>query len=167
MTTSSDPGSVPDGYARVDPWVISDNTDAEIRFLSETFGARERPGSRVLNANGTIGHVEVDLDGSVIMMFDRQPGWSPTPSHLRVYTADAARTVTRAVAAGAREITRPTALAFGERVGRVRDPQGHLWWIHERYETVGQDKLAARFGDPATHAAMTYVQQSLANELST
>lgn len=158
---------VPADYARVNPWVISDDTDAEIRFLTEAFGARERRGSRVLNQDGTIGHVEVDLDGFVIMMFDRQPGWTPTPSHLRVYTEDAAGTMTRAVKAGAREVTRLTALAFGERIGRLRDAQGHLWWIHERFETVSPDELAARFADPAALEAMSYVQQSLNEELAT
>lgn len=144
---------VPAGYARVNPWVISDDTDAEIHFLTEAFGARERTGSRVLNQDGSIGHVEVDLHGFVIMMFD-QPSWTPTPSHLRVYADDAAETMARAVKAGAREVTRLTTLAFGERVGRLRDTQGHLWWIHERFEDVSPDELAARFADPAALRAM-------------
>lgn len=159
--------NVPAGYARVNPWVISDDTDAEIRFLTEAFGARERPGSRVLNQDGSIGHVEVDLHGFVIMMFDRQAGWTTTPSHLRVYADDAAETMARAVKAGAREVTRLTTLAFGERVGRLRDTQGHLWWIHERFEDVSPDELAARFADPAALRAMSYVQQSLSEELAT
>lgn len=158
---------VPAGYAPVNPWVISDDTDAEIRFLTEAFEAHERPGSRMLNGDGTIGHVEVDIDGFVIMLFDRHAGWTPTPSHLRVYTGNAASTMARAVGAGAREVTRLTTLAFGERVGRLRDPQGHLWWVHERFEDVGPDELAARFADPAALRAMSYVQQSLGEELAT
>jgi PhnB protein len=144
---------VPAGYARVNPWDISDDTDAEIHFLTEAFGAREHTGSRVLNQDGSIGHVEVDLHGFVIMMFD-QPSWTPTPSHLRVYADDAAETMARAVKAGAREVTRLTTLAFGERVGRLRDTQGHLWWIHERFEDVSPDELAARSADPAALRAM-------------
>lgn len=67
--------NVPDGYRPVDPWVISGSSDAAIAFMTEVFGASERPGSRVLNADGSVGHVEVELDGSVILMFDSQPGW--------------------------------------------------------------------------------------------
>ncbi|MFB9530395.1 VOC family protein [Nonomuraea roseola] len=47
-----------------------------------------------------------------------------TPAHLRVYVDDVAAAVERAVTAGARVVTRPTMLAFGERVARVRDVQG-------------------------------------------
>jgi hypothetical protein len=62
-------------------------------------------------------------------------------------------------------VTLPTLLAFGERVARVRDPQGHLWWVHERVEDVSSDELVSRFSDPAAQKAMAYVQGTLRNEL--
>jgi PhnB protein len=111
------------------------------------------------------GHVEVELAGSGVLMFDAQPGWPPLPAHLPVYFDDAAAAFERALAAGARGVTQVTELAFGERVGRVRDPQGHLWWIHERFETVDLDELARRFADPELLQSMEYVQRSLAAEL--
>ncbi|MEV6561493.1 VOC family protein [Nocardia sp. NPDC051756] len=157
---------VPARYARVNAWVISSDTDAEVRFLTEVFGAIETPGSRMLDPDGDIGHVEVELDDSVIMLFDAKPGWPSTPSHLRVYVAGVEGAVDRAVAAGARVITRPTLLAFGERVARVRDPQGHLWWLQERVEEVAPDELAARFAEPAALEAMGYVQASLREEMA-
>lgn len=134
--------------------------------MSRVFDGQERPGSRMFNADGRIGHGEVDLGGSVVMMFDAQPDWPPTPAHLRVYVADAQGAFDRAVAAGAREVTRVTELAFGERVARVRDAQGHLWWIHERFETVDPAELSGWFAEPSFQQAMAYVQQSLATELS-
>lgn len=48
----------------------------------------------------------------------------------------------------------------------MRDPQGHLWWIHERFEDVDVADLGARFADESAQRAMAYVQVSLANELS-
>lgn len=157
---------VPARYSRVDPWVISRDTDAEIRFLEAAFGGRETPGSRMLGADGRIGPVEVEVGEAVLMMFDAGPGWPLYPAHLRVYAADARHAHGRAIRAGAREVTRPIDLAFGERVARVRDPQGHLWWIHQRVEDVAPSQLAARFADPAALEALTYVQESLASELS-
>ena len=133
--------------------------------MSRVFGAQERPNSRMLNADGTIGHVEVELAGSVVMMFDAQPGWPDLPAHLRIYVDDVQATVVEAVAAGARVVTRPTELAFGERVARVRDPQGHLWWIHERMEELDPEEMARRFADPSFQQAMAYVQESLTTEL--
>ena len=70
MTNTSGGGAVPDGYSRINPWMISADTDSEIEFIRRVFGGNERPGSRMLNADGTIGHVEVDVGGSVVMMFD-------------------------------------------------------------------------------------------------
>jgi PhnB protein len=151
-------------YSRIDPWVISGDTDAEIEFVSRAFGAEER-GTRVLNADGSIGHAEVELGESVVMMFDAQPGWPDLPAHLRVYVEDVQATVDDAVAAGARVVTRPTELAFGERVARVRDPQGHLWWIHERVEELDPDEMGRRFAEPSFQQAMAYVQESLIDEL--
>ena len=156
----------PPRYAQVNAWVISPDTAAEIRFLADAFGAAETPGSRMLDADGAIGHVEVDLGDGVIMLFDAKPDWPLTPAHLRVYVDDAVAAVGRATAAGARVVTEPTLLAFGERVARVRDPQGPLWWIHEHVEDVPPDELGARFADPAALSAMDYVQRSLRDELA-
>ncbi|HEY7174467.1 MAG TPA: VOC family protein [Micromonosporaceae bacterium] len=157
----------PSRYGRVNAWVISRDTDAEVRFLTSVFGAVETPGSRLLDADGDIGHVEVELGDSVIMLFDAKPAWPSTPAHLRVYVSDVATVVERAVAAGARVVTRPTLLAFGERVARVRDAQRHLWWLHEWVEDVAPAELAGRFADPVAQEAMAYVQRSLQDELAT
>jgi PhnB protein len=157
---------VPTRYSRADPWVISADTDAEIAFIEATFGGRETAGSRMLGPDGRIGHVEVEIGDAVLLMFDARPDWPPYPAHLRVYVADAHEAFARALSGGARAVTRPTDLAFGERVARVRDPQGHLWWIHQRVEDVGPDELMSRFSDPAAAEALAYVQDSLASELS-
>ena len=157
---------VPPRYARVNAWVISRDTDAEVQWLAAVFGAAETPGSRILDADGDIGHVEVEVGDSVIMLFDAKPGWPPTPAHLRIYVGDVAAAVEQAVAAGARVVTQPTMLAFGERVARVRDPQGHLWWLHEHVEDVAPEELASRFADPAAQEAMAYVQRTLREELA-
>ena len=95
-----------------------------------------------------------------------EPDWPPTPAYLRVYVASTLDTFDRALSAGARAVTRPTDLAFGERVARVRDLQGHLWWIHQRLEDVAVEDLADRFAEPSAQEAMAYVQQSLTSEMS-
>jgi uncharacterized glyoxalase superfamily protein PhnB len=156
---------VPPRYARVNAWVISRDTDAEVRFLTTAFEAVETPGSRMLGAGGDIDHVEVELGDSVVMLFDAKPGWPPTPAHLRIYVGDCAKAVEQAAAAGARVVTQPTMLAFGELVGRVRDPEGHLWWVHQRVEDVAPADLATRFGDVDAQAAMAYVQRTLLEEM--
>jgi uncharacterized glyoxalase superfamily protein PhnB len=166
MANDDEPVDVPARYSPVDPWVISSDTDAEIAFLTTVFEGTETPGSRMRSPDGRIGHVEVERGDAVIMLFDAQPDWPPTPAHLRIYVASTRDTFDRALAAGARAVTLPTDLAFGGRVARVRDPQRHLWWMHQRLEDVAVEELAKRFADPSAQQAMTYVQQSLTSEMS-
>lgn len=164
--TESAPVHVPARYARVNPWVISSDTDAEIAFLTASFGAVETPASRLHLPDGRIGHVEVELGDAVLMLFDSSPDWAPTPAHLRVYVGNVDEVFQRALEAGARAVTQPTDLPFGERVARVRDVQGHLWWIHQHLEDVTPEQVAVRFDEPGARAAMAYVQDSLTQELS-
>ena len=68
----------------------------------------------------------------------------------------------RALAAGATPVTRLTELAWGDRVGRVRDPLGNLWWIQERVAAPSPEEAASRFQDPKYTDAMRYLQSTLA-----
>ena len=54
-----------------------------------------------------------------------------------------------------------TEAAFGDRVGRVRDPLGNLWWIQAHVEDVDPGELARRPQDPAAASALRYVEISL------
>jgi len=73
----------------------------------------------------------------------------------------------RAVAAGATVVTRLTELAWGDRVGRVRDPLGSLWWIQERVSEPTPEELARRYQDPRFTEAMHYLRSTLAHALDT
>jgi uncharacterized glyoxalase superfamily protein PhnB len=148
---------VPDGYHTVTPWIITPGRTAElIDFTVAVLDAAEL--GRV-EVDGVIGHAEVRIGDSVVMMFD-QPGWPPTPAFLRLYVADDAEVLRRAVARGSVVVTEPTELFWGDRVSRLRDPFGNLWWVHQRVAEPTPDELAARMADPAFVAAMEYVQSA-------
>jgi uncharacterized glyoxalase superfamily protein PhnB len=147
---------VPVGYATVTPWIISRDTARLIDYVKEAFGAEEL--GRVVSEDGSIGHAEVRIGDSVVMMFDARPHWPPTPGFLRLYVDDADAVHRQAVAAGGTSVTEVTHLFFGDRVGRVRDPLGNLWWIQTRVEDVTPEQIAGRLQDPAFLKAMEYVQ---------
>jgi PhnB protein len=151
--------AVPDGYTAVTPWIISPDTDALSRFVVRAFGATEL--ARIENPDGSIGHAEFRIGDAVVMAFDARVGWPVTPSFLRLYVEDGDATFDRAVAAGAESITRMTNLFFGDRIGRVRDPQGNVWWIQQRVEEVDPDEMGRRAGRPEYLEAMEYVQRTL------
>src|SRR4051794_14748833 len=149
---------LPSGLTTVTPWIIGADSLAEMAYMSEAFGAEELACLRVGDG---VGHAEMRVGDAVVMLFDSPAGWPPTPAFLRLFVQDADATHAAAVRAGGTSITAVTPLAFGDRVGRVRDPQGHLWWIQQRVEDVTPDELGRRWGDPDWTARMHYVQTSL------
>jgi PhnB protein len=150
--------TIPDGYGTVTPWVISPDTARLIDFTRDAFGAEEL--ARIAGADGGIGHAEVRIGDSVVMMFDSRPGWPATPAFLRLYVPDAGVACARALAAGATSVTEVTGLFFGDRVGRVRDPLGNIWWIQAHVEDVDPAELARRPAEPAAAEALRYVETS-------
>jgi PhnB protein len=151
--------TIPPGYTTVTPWIISRNTDAVIEFAKSAFDAEEL-GEPVRDAEGRIGHAEFRIGNAVVMAFDAADHWADTPAFLRLYVEDADDTLRRAVAAGGTLVTKATHLIWGDRVGRVRDPLGNIWWIQSRVEEVDEEEMNRRLTDPEFLAAMEYVQST-------
>jgi PhnB protein len=159
MTTRETPiKPVPDGYGTVTPWIISRDTAQLLDFVAEAFDATEL--ARVHTTDGTIGHAEVRIGGSVVMMFDGRPEWPDTPAFLRLYVEDGDAVFRRALAAGASAVTQMTELFWGDRVGRVRDPLGNVWWIQERVAELTPEEIEQRATKPELVEAMRYVQSA-------
>jgi uncharacterized glyoxalase superfamily protein PhnB len=156
---------VPQGYGTVTPWIISRDTALLIDFVKDAFGATEL--GRVPGPAGGIGHAEVRIGDSVVMMFDAHEGWPDTPAFMRLYVEDGDALHRQALAAGATSVTAMTSLFFGDRVGRIRDPLGNIWWIQTHVEDVSPAEMAERSQDPAAIEAMRYLEQSLAEALHT
>ncbi|WP_035859042.1 VOC family protein [Cryptosporangium arvum] len=149
--------AIPDGYTSVTPWIISRDTAAVIDYLSAAFDAVEL--GRVVDPSGRIGHAEVRIGDAIVMLFDGEPSWPATPAFLRLYVEDAHAVQRRAVAAGGVAISDVTHLAFGDLVGRVRDPFGNVWWLQTHIEDVTPEEIGRRFGDPQFIAAMEYMRR--------
>ncbi|MFI6293939.1 VOC family protein [Nonomuraea sp. NPDC050790] len=149
--------AIPEGYTTVTPWIISRDTAAVIDYLRNAFDAEEL--GRVIDARGVIGHAEVRIGDAIVMLFDGDPSWPATPAFLRLYVEDARAVHRQAVEAGGVSISEVTHLAFGDLVGRVRDPFGNVWWIQTHIEDVTPEEMQRRFTDPTFTAAMEYMQR--------
>jgi PhnB protein len=147
---------VPEGYHSITPWIVSRDSARLIEFLNAAFGAEEI--ARVVAEDGSIGHAEVRIGDSVVMMFDAKPHWPDTPAFLRLYVADGDAVFQQALRAGATPVTEMTHLFWGDRVGRVRDPFGNLWWIQTRVEEVSLEEMERRATEKEWIDAMEYVQ---------
>ena len=129
--------TIPGGKSTVTPYVAAKGAAAFLDFVEQTFGTGTA--LRVLNQDGTIGHAEVTIGDSVVMVFDARPEWPDIPSLLSVYVDDADEVVARALDAGAVVVTEvTTSRIIGDRGGRIKDPVGNIWWIQTHLEDVDE-----------------------------
>lgn len=150
--------NVPEGYSAVTPWIVSPDSARLITFLTNAFGAEEVEGSRMLTPEGKIAHVEIRVDDAVIMLFDALHSWPATPSFIRLFVDNADASYEKALKAGGRSVTKPTMLSFGDKVGRVADPFGNIWWLQEHDADVSPKEISGE-------KAMKYVVDSLNTEM--
>ena len=141
---------VPEGYHSVTPYLIIDGAAKALDFYTRVFGATER--MRMPGAGGKVGHAEIGLGDSVIMLADEHPEMGArgpgalggSPVSLVLYVDDVDATVKAAVAAGAK-LLRPVENQFyGDRSGTIEDPFGHRWHVSTHVEDVPPDELQRR-----------------------
>jgi uncharacterized glyoxalase superfamily protein PhnB len=162
--------TTPEHYASVTPWIISSSSEKLIEFLKLAFNAEEVPNSRIANEEGIIIHVVVKLGNSMIMLFDSRDGWGPTPTYLNLYVDDVEATHSKAIQLGASSVTKITELWFGEKVCRILDPFGNLWWINERVEEIDftdVQEIGKRASTQKAIEGISYIQTSLNEALIT
>jgi PhnB protein len=155
---------IPKDYGSITPYLIVRGVPQFMEFLKQAFGAVER--GRVPNEDGTIGHAEVWIGDSVLMMFDGKDRWPTTPGFLTLYVEDCDAVHQRALNAGATEITPLSTNAWGDRGSRIRDPFGNIWWIQTHLEDVDEAEIERRMGEPKYLEALRVAQETLDRELS-
>ncbi|HEX2619729.1 MAG TPA: VOC family protein [Phototrophicaceae bacterium] len=156
--------TIPEGYHTVTPWIIVKGAAQLIEYLKAAFDAEEI--ARVVNPDGAIGHAEIRIGDSIVMLFDAKAEWNATPAFIRLYVENGDAVHQRALEAGGTSVTEMTMLGFGDRVGRIRDPFGNIWWIQTRIEELNLQEMERRASDPTFKDAMQYVEESLDSELS-
>jgi PhnB protein len=133
---------IPSVYHSVTPYLTVQGVEQLIDFLKQVFDAQER--ERITRPDGTIGHAEVRIDGSVVMLSEASDDWKPMPSALYVYVPDTDATYQRALQAGATSLMEPADQFYGDRNAGVRDPSGNHWWISTSFEDIPPEELQQR-----------------------
>jgi PhnB protein len=148
----------PKRYSTITPWITTKSTDKLITFLTAAFNAVEL--GRVLNADGSIGHAEVQIGDSKIMMFDSPADWPSFPSFINLYVDNGDELYEQALKAGAVSMTELTTQSWGDRGGRIIDPFGNVWWITSHIEDVSPEEMERRSKQRQYIDAMEYAQKS-------
>ena len=141
---------IPDNYPRVTPYLIVDGADAAIRFYSTVLGATER--GRLAGPDGKVGHAELALGDSLIMLADEFPDMGQrgpkaiggTPVTISVYVEDVDAVFERALQEGATSLRAVETQFYGDRAGQFEDPFGHRWNVATHVEDIPPEEMAKR-----------------------
>ena len=150
MATKTSVLPVPEGYPTVTPYLCFKNAASAIKFYKQAFGATEK--MRLTQPDGRIGHAEIRIGNSPIMLSDEFPEYGGasaetlggSPVKIQLYVEDVDQLARQAVAAGAK-VARPVADEFyGYRSGQFADPFGYTWIISTRKEVVSPTEMQRR-----------------------
>jgi len=142
--------SIPDGYHAITPYLSVKGAANAIDFYKRAFGAVELV--RIPGPDGKIGHAEIRIGDSTIMLADEHPELnqpSPqslggTPVGLMVYVERVDEVFKRAVTAGAKELRPVKDQFYGDRSGTLQDPFGHTWTVATHIEDIPPEEMRRR-----------------------
>lgn len=114
----------PDGYTSLAPYLIVTDAAATLDFVHAVFGSQPLFVHR--RPDGAIGHAEIVIDDSVLMVGQADEG---AAAHVHVYVPDVDAAFRRALDAGGTEVQAIAEKGDGDRRGGVRDASGTTWWL--------------------------------------
>jgi PhnB protein len=141
---------IPDGYHTATPYLIVNGAARALDYYKAAFGAEEL--MRFPMPDGRIGHAEIRIGDSPIMLADEHPemgyksphAYGGTPVGIALYVPDVDASFQRAVKAGGK-VMRPVQDQFyGDRSGTLTDPFGHVWTIATHKEDLTVDEMRRR-----------------------
>ena len=141
---------IPEGYHTATPYLAVDDAAEALEYYKKAFGAKER--GRMEAPDGKIGHAEIQIGDSLVMLSDPFPQASTrTPKELGgttasvfLYVENVDAFVQRAVDAGATVSMEVADQFWGDRFGTITDPFGHSWSVATHIEDVPPEEMAER-----------------------
>ena len=150
---------IPQGFRSVTPYLTLHDTARALDFYKRAFGAQELV--RMEMPGGKIGHAEIKIGDSIIMLGDEMPGsacQSPqsvggTTSGVMLYVENVDAVFNQAVAAGAQVDAAVADMFWGDRYGRLKDPFGHSWSVATHKEDVTPAEMSKRMQEAMSKMA--------------
>jgi PhnB protein len=141
---------IPQGFHSVTPYLTLNDAARALDFYKRAFGAQEI--MRMEAPGGKIGHAEIKIGDSIIMLADEMPGsgcQSPqtlggTTNGIFLYVDNVDSVYSQAVSAGAQAEAQPADMFWGDRYGRLKDPFGHSWSLATHIEDVAPADMQKR-----------------------
>ena len=132
----------PDGYHTVTPYLMVPDAARFVAFMAAAFDARTT--EQLMRPDGKIGHTEIRIGDSVVMLSEAGGDYPATPVMLHLYVDDVDAAFERAVRAGGVVVAAPSDQFYGDRSGGIKEPCGNTIWIATHIEDVAPDELKRR-----------------------
>jgi PhnB protein len=139
------PANPPEGTPRITPYLLYEDADAAIAFLSGAFGFNER--MRIPGPDGKVAHAELELGDGLIMLGHPGPEYQ-SPKHvghvtqqLYVYVDDIEKHFLNAKEHGATIQEEPADQFYGDRRYGCLDPEGHHWYFAQHVRDVPPEEM--------------------------
>ena len=133
---------IPEGYHTVTPYLIVQDAEALLRFVTAAFQARTVEDHR--DGSGRVVHADVLIGDSHVMLAQASDAWPARPGTVLLYVPDADASYAAALAAGGKSVQALQTQFYGDRSGGVEDPAGVTWWISTHVEDVSKEEMARR-----------------------
>ena len=146
---------IPAGYSAVTPYLSIRGAAEAIEFYKKAFGAKEI--MRMPGPDGKLGHAEISIGGSRIMLsdeYEEMAFFGPqtrggTTVLIHLYVKDVDATVARAIAVGGKVVRPVKDQFYGDRTGSIEDPFGHMWYVATHKEDFSKAEMTRRAAEAA------------------
>lgn len=144
------PKAIPDGYHTMTPYLALTDAAKAIEFYKAALGATEL--YRLPMPGGKIGHAELQIGDSRLMVSDAMPEWGNrsakdyggTPVGLCIYSENVDALAERFVKAGGKQVRPLENQFYGDRSGQFEDPEGYKWTLMQHIEDVSMEEMQKR-----------------------
>lgn len=141
---------IPEGYHSLTPYLICKDAAKALEFYKKALGAKEK--FRMEGPGGKIGHAEMQIGDSVIMMADEHlemnakspKAYGGSPVSFMLYVEDVDFVSKQAVSAGMKTLRPIENQFYGDRNGTFEDPFGHVWTIGTHIEDMTPEEATKR-----------------------
>ena len=144
---------IPEGYHSLTPYLYVKGAADAIQFYEKALGATEI--MRLEAPGGLIGHAEIKIGNSHVMLADEHPDLDAIGPETRggttvsfcIYLEDVDAAFAKAIEAGGTEIRPLVDQFYGDRSGTFVDPYGHVWTLATHIEDLTPEEMSARMAE--------------------
>lgn len=144
---------IPHGYHRVQPYLHVRGAAKAIEFYKQALGAQEV--MRMPQADGRIGHAEIRIGDSIVMLADEAPDrgihgpehYGGAPMSLMLYTENCDAIYRKAIAGGSTSLREPADQFYGDRMAGFQDPFGFQWYVATHIKDMSPEEMKAAMAE--------------------